>query len=238
MGALNDLLEVQEHDSAIDRLRARREKLSERRQLVERGAQALVLEGRLSEIRARRDDVAREERQLDDNVTALDTRIVEVEADLFSGRTSSPRELQALQADVDQLRRQRSSLEDQELDAMERRESIEGEMAQIDEKLTAVRTDAGQLADVISATEADIDAEAEGEAQARSAVAAKVPADLLETYDRIRVGNGGIGAALLVGGSCMGCHLALPSMEVDRIKRLPADEPVRCEQCGAILVRP
>lgn len=238
MGALTDLLEVQEHDSAIDRLRARREKLPERQQLTERTAEVGVIEAQLAEVRAKRDEALREERQLDDNVSALDTRVAEVEEELFSGRTSSPRELQAMQADLEQLRRQRSGLEDQELDVMERREGLDGEIAQFDEKLAAARAGIAELESAIAALEAEIDAELAAQQQARDAAAAKVPADLLSTYDDIRARSGGVGAALLSGGSCMGCHLALPSMEVDRIKKLPADEPARCEQCGAILVRP
>jgi predicted nucleic acid-binding Zn-ribbon protein len=37
--------------------------------------------------------------------------------------------------------------------------------------------------------------------------------------------------------NCQACHLALPATEVDRIRHLPADALVRCEHCGAILVR-
>jgi predicted nucleic acid-binding Zn-ribbon protein len=37
--------------------------------------------------------------------------------------------------------------------------------------------------------------------------------------------------------NCQACHLALPATEVDRIRHLPPDTLVRCEHCGAILVR-
>lgn len=237
MGALADLLEVQEHDSAIDRLRARREKLPERQQLVERAAEAAELETQLGGLREQRDEVSREEHRLDDNVTALETRINEVEAEMYSGHTSSPRELQAMQADLEQLRRQRSSLEDQELDAMERRESLEGEIAQLEEKVSGIRTDRERLTQALSDQEQEIDGEISQEAAARDDVAVKVPSDLLETYQSIRERSSAVGAARLVGGTCQGCHLALPAMEVDRIKRLAEDEVARCEQCGAILVR-
>ena len=48
---------------------------------------------------------------------------------LYSGTVSSPRELQAMQADIDMLRRQRCDLEDRELEVMEARESLDGEIA-------------------------------------------------------------------------------------------------------------
>jgi predicted nucleic acid-binding Zn-ribbon protein len=37
--------------------------------------------------------------------------------------------------------------------------------------------------------------------------------------------------------NCQACHLGLPATEVDRIRHLPEDTLVRCEHCGAILVR-
>lgn len=237
MGSLDDLLSVQEHDSAIDRLRARREKLPERQQLAERQAEAASLQAQREELQGRRDEVLRDEKHLDDNVGAIETRIKEVEEELYAGRVTNPRELQALQADVEQLQRQRRALEDQELDAMERRESLDGELAQLDEKRSGVQADVEQLAAALARQEAEIDAQLATERAAREAAAAKAPADLVETYEAIRARNDGIGAARLVSGTCQGCHLALPAVEVDRIKRLPPDEVVRCDQCGAILVR-
>lgn len=237
MGSLDDLLTVQEHDSAIDRLRARRERLPERQQLGEHQAAAGSLDSQLAVIQGQRDGVVREERQLDDNVSALATRIKEVEEELYSNRVMNPRELQALQADIEQLRRQRNSLEDQELDAMERREGLDGEVAQLEEKLSGVRTELDRLASTVTQQEHEIGAELDTERSSRDEAAARVPPELLETYEAIRARNDGVGAARLVGGTCQGCHLALPAVEVDRIKRLPADEVVRCDQCGAILVR-
>lgn len=238
MGSLDDLLTVQEHDSATDRLRARRERLPEREQVAEREIEATELEAQLAQLRERRDGVAKEENRLDDNVGALERRVAEVEAELYSGRTTAPRELQALQADAEMLRRQRSSLEDQELDTMERRESLDGEVAQLEDKLGQVQSDLERLRGVVAHQEGEIDAEIGAERAARDQAAVRVPGDLLDQYEGIRARNDGIGAARLVGGMCQGCHLALPAVEVDRIKKLAPDDVVRCDQCGAILVRP
>ncbi|WP_457817301.1 zinc ribbon domain-containing protein, partial [Staphylococcus aureus] len=57
----------------------------------------------------------------------------------------------------------------------------------------------------------------------RAASGGVVPADLLADYDRLRVRGGGIGAARLVGAQCGGCHLTLPSMELDRVRHAPPD---------------
>jgi len=71
---------------------------------------------------------------------------------------------------------------------------------------------------------------------ARAAVATGLPDELAERYERLRTHLGGVGAARLVGNRCDGCHLTLPSVEVERIHQLPADTFATCPQCDRILV--
>ncbi len=74
-------------------------------------------------------------------------------------------------------------------------------------------------------------------ATARSALTPRIDPILLELYEKVRASADGIGAALLVGNKCDGCHLAINAVELDRIKGLPVDEVIRCEECRRILVR-
>ena len=64
-----------------------------------------------------------------------------------------------------------------------------------------------------------------------------VDPELLAEYDELRKRSGGIAIARLVGGSCGGCHLRLPAVDVDRIKKLSPDAPAHCEECGRLLAR-
>ena len=61
--------------------------------------------------------------------------------------------------------------------------------------------------------------------------------ELLKEYEQIRKQPGRVGVALLSGSTCRGCHLDLPAVEVDRIKKLPNDTLINCEECSCILVR-
>jgi predicted nucleic acid-binding Zn-ribbon protein len=71
----------------------------------------------------------------------------------------------------------------------------------------------------------------------RETVLPSVPASLLAEYEPLRHRLGGVAIAKLEGGSCKGCHLKLSNFELDRIRALPTDEVVHCEECGRILVR-
>jgi predicted nucleic acid-binding Zn-ribbon protein len=234
---LDDLLTLQTHDSAADRLRHRLATLPEREQLESRRAAQAELEGRRLEVSERRDAELREERRLDDEVRSLEERAKAVDTKMYSGTVSSPKELQAMQADIEQLRRQAREREDEELDVLVRREALDAEVAELEAAQAAVTAEMEALAAAIADQEREIDSELAMEESARAALASTIGDGTLRLYEQIRTGNRGVGAARLVGMNCQACHLGLPATEVDRIRHLPADALARCEHCGAILVR-
>jgi predicted nucleic acid-binding Zn-ribbon protein len=235
--AFDDLLVVQDHDTAIDQLRHGRATLPERGQLEAIAERLAALEATAGETGGQRDEVARRQQKLEDELASLEEKLVMLDKRMYSGTVTAPRELQAMQADAEALKRRQSSLEDQVLEAMGEREPLDAQLDELAESRRAMDDESAELRAAIANAEASIDSELATEDAARSAAAASIPADLLSLYEDLRARLGGIGAARLVRGSCAGCHLALPATEVDRLKRVPADEIVRCDQCGRILVR-
>jgi len=71
----------------------------------------------------------------------------------------------------------------------------------------------------------------------RATLVVGVPGGIVDQYEKLRTKLGGVGAARLVGPSCGGCHLSLPSGELERVRRQPPDAIVLCDHCGRILVR-
>jgi uncharacterized protein len=233
----DDLLTLQNHDSAIDRLRHRRASLPERAELESRRAAYDDLERRRQEVTERRDAELREERRLDDEVRNLEAKAKAEDSRMYSGTISSPRELQAMQADIDQLRRQAREREDEELEVLMRREALDAEVAELEEAQATLVAEMNTIVAAIEKQEAEIDAELAVEEEGRAALAPTIGESTLRLYEQVRAGNRGIGAARLVGMNCQACHLALPATEVDRIRHLSPDALARCEHCGAILVR-
>lgn len=237
MSAFDTLLEIQERDTAADRLRHQRATLPERAELAALGAQLAALETRLVGARGRSGLVADRQAKLEAEVAGLDKRIGEIDRRLYSGEVSASRDLQAMSAEIDSLKALRSLVESDAFAAMEEAEPLGQEVAKLEAEWAAGDDRAGQLRAAIAAAEADMDAEVAAHEQAKAEMAAAVPAELLSTYERLRARLGGIGAARLVGSSCSGCHLTLPMSELARIKRQAPDELVFCDQCGRILVR-
>jgi uncharacterized protein len=110
------------------------------------------------------------------------------------------------------------------------RARLTGERERLDAEGARLRTALGEAESELTAELAAVQAE-------RETAAAEVPDELWPEYDKLRARFGGVGIARLVGSTCQGCHLALPAVEVDRIRKLPLDEAVHCEECGRLLVR-
>ena len=234
--ALLALLEVQAHDTRLDQLHHLHETLPAREQR-DGAAHALAeTQAQLAAETETRDDLARQQKRIDDDVESLKEKRAGFDAKLYGGTVTSPGELQDLQKEIDSLSRRISQLEDQEIEIMEQVEPVEARLAELQ---TAVEQRAAVLADAelrLTAAEAEVLADIDAESAVRATAAEPVPAELLQEYQTLRGGRGGVAIARLVGTQCGGCHLTLSAMEVARLRKLPADEVAHCDECGRILV--
>jgi hypothetical protein len=156
---------------------------------------------------------------------------------LYSGTVNVPRELTALQEEMEALSRRQRQLEDQELELMEQAEPIDADLVTFAADRAKLDEQAIGLLARIAEDEVTIDAElADVEAKRADAVAG-IPAELLAEYESLRHALGGIGVARLTGNRCEGCHLTLSAVDVDRIRRAPDDELPHCTECNRLLVR-
>ena len=237
MSTLELLLAVQERDLALDRLRHRRATLPERAALAEAEIAGAALRARIAELAGPRDVLATEQRKHEDEAQSLSQQAAAVEKRMYSGEVSSPRELQAMQADVEQLRRHQATVEERAIDAMERYEPLQAEVTELEQALAGRNQDADAARTALAAAEAVVDAELVAEAAARAEAVTRVgDVALVTDYERRRVQSKGQGAARLVGNTCQSCHLTIPATEVDRIRHAPDGIVAYCDNCGAILV--
>ena len=228
-------MEVQEHDSALDQLRHRLATIPARAELAELEKRAGARNDRMGEAGAARDEAVRVQEGLEADLAAAEKRMKEIEQRLFSP-TAGVRDMEAMNDELSSLKRRKSSLEDQVLEALEAREPLAAVVEGLEAELAMLGAARAALGDAIAEAELVIEAELDVEQAKRDAAAAGLPAGLTEQYERLRTRLGGIGAARLVGTSCSGCHLTLPATEIDRIKKSGPDAIITCDQCGRILV--
>jgi uncharacterized protein len=232
------LLTVQEHDTHADQLVHRSQTLPARGQLADLERRVAAVDVRIADVDSRRADLGKSQQRLEDEISSLQAKASQAEKQLYSGTTNNPRELQALQDDIASIRRRIAKLEDDELDVMEASEPVEAERDGLLAQRSKLDEEAARLRAELAEVESEIESELATVRRERAELAQQVPDDLWPEYDRLRKQLGGVAIARLVGSTCQGCHLGLSAVEVDRIRHLSPDEPVHCEECGRLLVRP
>ncbi|WP_459986675.1 zinc ribbon domain-containing protein [Nocardioides sp. AN3] len=230
------LLDIAELDSRAAQLRHARTTLPEIAEMAAIGAQRRVVEDQARDARVVVDDLTAAQAKADADVEAVRNRRTRDQQRMDSGAVSNPKDLERMQHELATLDRRVGVLEDEELELMEQLEEAQGaltvleeQLAGFDERLTALAETRDEKTVALEAQLGEIVAERPGAVEG-------LPADLLALYDKLRESKG-IGAAELRARRCGGCQLELDTAELNRIKSLPSNEVVRCQECSRILVR-
>jgi len=198
-------------------------------------AAVVTAEESLVDTRTRIKDLEREIARADNDVHTVRQRIERDQRTLESGATGA-KQLLDIQHELESLARRQGELEDVELEIMERMEEATSGLAAAENLLAETRERAEQAAQEWDRRADEIAAEIVALEQRRVEVASELPADLLALYEKVR-DRSGTGAALLRHRRCGACQIVLSSTDLDRVRAAAPDDVVRCEECGAIMVR-
>jgi predicted nucleic acid-binding Zn-ribbon protein len=234
MRGLERILELQELDSAIDRLEHRREQLEAGEELSALRKEMEEADARLGEIRLAADAVASESRRLELEIESMNAKLDAEQKRMYDGSIVNPKELEALQHEITSVKDRRGRAEDDLLEQMVRKEDLDTRGAEAEKDAIAARArveevggDAVKELDQLAADVAARRAE-------REALGPAFDEELLELYDELRESKHGVGAAVIVDGVCQACHEKLSAVELDRLKRTEGVK--RCEYCRRIVV--
>ncbi len=230
--SLGDLLDLQEVDLDIDRL------LEERSTLPELDAYKAAHE----EVQR----IEREKAEADEAQTAADRGLhksngeLEILADkaaaeqnrLYAGGMSA-RDADYLRREVEMLYAKVSSMEDEVLHFIEKKEECEALVAKLAEELASTTEERDELRTVITEKWRVIDKHLAVKEERKGAIIPLVEPDLLALYEDLRESRGGRVVGRLIDGVCGVCNLQMSAAEV--ASALKGDPP-RCIHCRAILV--
>lgn len=228
--ALETLYALQQEDSALMRLKRQLAALDDGASLksaaeqVERQLQALVAEEHRLHA-----DLKDAELQL----KTVEEKINHFEKKLYSGAVVNPKELSALEKDIESLKRFRSELDEKILILWE---EAEQNKAQIE----ATRTQYGKAVEAYEAQhqsylqqKAAIEKEASLHLQQRQALTRQVDSASLQKYDALRPKLGGVAVAKVENSVCTVCHTAVTAYNMTRLKEDAI--MITCESCGRLL---
>lgn len=230
----DDLVALQEVDTAIDQLGFRRARLPEREAAAAAASQRDASRRRAAAIAARQAEIEAAVAAAEDEGTQLTKQRERLQAQLKT--VIAPREAEALMHELETIAARRDSLDDVELEHLEEDARLAGELAEVEAAVPA-QDEAKAVADgALAAALAEIDAEVAALADRRNELAGRLDASALGDYDAARRHHGGVAIARLAGRQCTGCHMDLSTSEFERVKATAATAIAECPNCGRLLV--
>ena len=124
------LLALQEIDTTIDRLSARKKVLESGGELAAARNEADTAERALGELRLQLDVVGRDQSKLEHEIDSLTQKAAAEDKRLYDGSIVNAKELESIQHEIENLKRRRSDREDEMLGLMEVREELERRAAE------------------------------------------------------------------------------------------------------------
>lgn len=160
-------------------------------------------------------------------------RVRKLEQDLYSGRVANPKELQAMEADIQMLSRQRGRTEEDVLNLMEQIEQLLMDVRTLEKDRQAREQALAAHLETYRQRREELTRELETTRAERETYAPQIDSDLLRRYERLRGRLEGVAVVKIINGICGGCHFKLPGQLVTRVKE--EDVVLTCEECGRIL---
>jgi len=159
----------------------------------------------------------------------------EYETKLYSGKVTNPKELQAIQDEVDMLGRNRDRLGEKLKSLLEELEDCRGRLTDSERAVQQAAKTAKELQASYKTNAESIVAQAKLLVSQRAQAAKEIDPALLAQYEAVRKNKGGLAVVPVEdGNACGGCKMGL-SFSV--VKRLQAGGDIEtCDNCGRILV--
>lgn len=228
------LLDLQQLDTTLQQLAHRARQLPENKALADLDKQVALLRVRLTSEEGTAEDARRELTRIESDVEIVEARMKRDRDRLQT--SSSQKDIQALEQELQALARRQSDLEDAELEVMERVESSGGVVSATQRELDALATTRAELDAAREASLAGVESERVDAVANRATIAQRVPAELLALYERQRE-RYGIGASHLRARVSSASGVELTGNDLAAVRSAAPDDVLLCPTSDAILVR-
>lgn len=145
-------------------------------------------------------------------------------------------EYQAIQREIEQLKKLNTSLEEQSKKSSQEIEALQGEVQKLTAECEKVQKERDERAALATGEGAQFDSELAILNQSRTQLASQVESRVLSHYDRLRAARGGLGIAPAVAGRCKACNMVVPPQLYNELLR--ATSMRSCPSCSRLLYVP
>ncbi len=228
------LLDLQAFDTRLEQLGHRAARLPENVELAGLAERTQGLHRDLAAHRGRAEDAAAELARVESDAAVVRARIDRDTARLQG--SSSVKDIQGLEHELAALARRAGDLDDIQLAVMEAQEARDAEAAAAREKLSGLEVREQELRARRDASADTIAGERLDALAARESLVARIPADLLDLYERQR-SRYGAGASLLRGRVSSASGVELTGSDLTTVRQAAPEDVLLCPDSNAILVR-
>ncbi|MCX8109379.1 MAG: C4-type zinc ribbon domain-containing protein [Verrucomicrobiae bacterium] len=226
---IEKLLRLQERDREISHTEAELADISPHRQLAMQ-----ALDSAKSALDSARSHLKKLEAERNHLELEVKTRKELIEKYSFQQfQTKKNAEYQALAHEIENCKKEITSLEDKELEVLEEIDVTQARIAQAAEILEQTRQRVEQQMTTLAQREATLRERLATLIKGRSELAAAVDGGLLPKYERLKKSKGDRVVVSIERSACGGCHVRLPAQVV--LGCQVGQEVMTCPNCGRIL---
>jgi len=227
------LLKLSEIDLGITKIKALLVQLVESKELADLQAKLTVSSGELLTARTEAERLSLMVRRSEEDIRLVEERLARDTERLNT--TSSPKDAQAIEREIESLKKRMSDLEDVELNLLSELEASELVLAEATSAREALNNSLTELQDEIQSKVDVLKAEGRKLTADRQIVVEKITPEVLEQYQRLSARQIAVGQ---VGDrGCTACRINLTVGAIENINSLPENELAICPDCQAFLVR-
>lgn len=230
MTAIKSLYELQEVDL---RLAAVEKSLADVRARLADNSAVSTAQARLARVQAALDESAAQRRALEREAEAFKEKLKGMDAKLYGGTVTNPREMEAMEKEKAFTHDQHQENDNRLLEVMVAMEEAQADKDKLTVELVRLQTErAVSIAD-LTAEEEGLTRQAAELGLERASRSADIPQVEMARYESLRKSRGGQAISKVMGGVCQGCRVALPSGELQRVKS--GQGVVQCNSCRRLL---
>lgn len=227
------LLRLAEIDLEIAQIKHEITSAIESKELESLRSDLAAVAGELISARTSVENLEESQRRADDDLHLVESRIARDQERLL--QTSSPKDAQGIQSEIESLSRRKSELEDTELGVLAELEDAQKTLNEISERRDQINNSMNSLQAEIQTKVADLKSRGRKLTADKETVVGKISADILAAYELLAKRQIAVGQ--VVNRSCSACRMGLTASAIDALSDLAEDEFGYCPECQAMIVR-
>ena len=227
------LLKLSQVDLEIEQIKNEISKAVNSKELSDLSLSLSATSGDVLTSRTNFENLTMEARKADDNLHLVEERIARDVERL--NNTSSPKDAQAMQAEIESLTRRKGELEEVELEVLDRLEKAEVELKEISGLREQLASQVNTLQESIQAQVDELKNRGRKLTADRETLISKIPAEIQEKYKNLAAKTIAVGQ--VQNRACSACRMGLTASTIDSLSALAEDEIGNCPECLAMIVR-